>query len=93
MKATYITKWTDKEFTFLEYEYRGHKYIVEINNAKGNEPLSWQHKNAHARIDREIELEEKEKALEADPNYKLMSALEAFDKLYNYWENDVKPDF
>ena len=93
MKATFITKWTEKEFTFLEYEYRGHRYIVEINNAKGNEPLSWQHKNAQARIDREIELEEREKALEADPNYKSTTASEVFDMLLDYWENDTEPDF
>ena len=65
MKATFKRKWTEKVFnvfwTYLEYEYRGYTYIVEINNNKGNEPLSWQHRNAQARIDRIIEMENNEK--------------------------------
>lgn len=61
MKAKFIGKTYgsgyDKDFVFLEYEYRGRQYEVYENRAKGNEPLSWQHKNAQARIDRQIELE------------------------------------
>lgn len=61
MKAKFIEKTYgsgyDKDFVFLEYEYRGRQYEVYENRAKGNEPLSWQHKNAQARIDRQIELE------------------------------------
>ena len=29
------------------------------NRAKGNEPLAWQHRNAQAMIDRNIEISEK----------------------------------
>lgn len=47
----------DRNMVYLEYEYRGHRYTVYENRAKGNEPLSWQHKNAQADIDRDIELE------------------------------------
>ena len=65
MIATFKRKWTEKVFniswTYLEYEYRGHRYVVEINNSRGNEPLSWQHRNAQARIDRIIEMENSEK--------------------------------
>lgn len=64
-KAKFIGKYYgtgyERDFVYLEYEYRGHKYEVYENRAKGNEPLSWQHKNAQANIDRLIELKEKEK--------------------------------
>jgi hypothetical protein len=63
MKAKFIGKYYgtgfDRDYVYLEYEYRGRKYEVYENRAKGNEPLSWQHKNAQARIDDEIETEEK----------------------------------
>ena len=39
----------------MDYEYRNHTYTVYINTSKGNEPLSWQHKNNQAQIDRIIE--------------------------------------
>lgn len=55
MKAQYIGKHYgtgyDRDMVYLEYEYRGHRYEVYENRAKGNEPLSWQHRNAQARID------------------------------------------
>ena len=61
MKATFIGKYYGKGFdrnmVYLEYEYRGRTYTVYENRAKGNEPLSWQHRNAQADIDRSIELE------------------------------------
>ena len=70
-KAKYIGKFYgtgyNKDFDFLEYEYRGRKYDVYINRAKGNEPLSWQHANAQAEIDRSIEIEEKSKDQKSDP--------------------------
>ena len=54
-KAKYIGKYYgtgyNKDYVFLEYEYRGVKYEVYENRAKGNEPLSWQHKNAQLAID------------------------------------------
>lgn len=49
----------DRDSVYLEYEYRGITYIVYENIAKGNEPLSWQHRNAQDAIDRDIEIEEK----------------------------------
>ena len=62
-KAKFIGKYYgrgyDKDYIFIEYEYKGEKYEVYINTAKGNEPLSWQHKNAQARIDKMIELDNK----------------------------------
>lgn len=55
MKAKFIAKYYgrgyEKDYVFLEYEYRGHTYTVYENKAKGNEPLSWQHKSEQARID------------------------------------------
>lgn len=62
MKAKFIRKYYgsghERNFVFMDYEYRGREYTVYINTAKGNEPLSWQHKSEQARIDRLIELEE-----------------------------------
>ena len=45
----------NKDMVYLEYEYRGYRYEVYENRAKGNEPLSWQHANEQARIDVLIE--------------------------------------
>lgn len=62
-KAKFVGKWCGKGFdrdsVYLEYEYRGQTYIVYENRAKGNEPLAWQHRNAQAAIDRDIEVEKK----------------------------------
>lgn len=49
----------NRDFVYLEYEYRGHTYEVYENRARGNEPLAWQHRNEQARIDRLIEDAEK----------------------------------
>jgi hypothetical protein len=61
MKAQYIGKrygsGYDRDMVYLEYEYRGHRYEVYENRAKGNEPLSWQHRNEQARIDSIIKAE------------------------------------
>lgn len=54
-KAKFICRYYgrgyEKDYVFLEYEYRGHTYTVYENRARGNEPLSWQHKSWQARID------------------------------------------
>jgi hypothetical protein len=88
-RAKYIGKsygtGCDKDFVFLEYEYRGHTYEVYENRAKGNEPLSWQHANAQARIDHEIELEEKRK----ESNFVGESAQEGLDRFFEYLETGV----
>ena len=70
-KATYIGKsygtGYNKDFVYLEYEYRGYRYEVYENRAKGNEPLSWQHANEQARIDNLIEIKEKAANSNAQP--------------------------
>lgn len=66
-KSTYIGKSYDRDYVYLEYEYRGHRYEVYEHKTKGNEPLSWQHANNQARIDRLIELEEKEEQQQSEP--------------------------
>lgn len=70
-RARFISKYYgrgyEKDFIFLEYEYRGEKYEVYINTGKGNEPLSWQHKNAQARIDKMIELAQKTASEQKEP--------------------------
>lgn len=64
-KAKFIAKYYgrgyERDFVFMDYEYRGHTYTVYENRAKGNEPLSWQHKRAQADIDALIELEDRPK--------------------------------
>lgn len=61
MKAKFVAKYYgrgyEKDYVFLEYEYRGHTYTVYENRARGNEPLSWQHKSEQARIDKLIEIQ------------------------------------
>lgn len=57
----------NRHFVYLEYEYRGHTYEVYENRAKGNEPLAWQHRNAQAMIDRNIEIAEETKNHKGEP--------------------------
>jgi len=88
-KAKFIGKWLSRDFgneyVNLEYEYRGHTYVVYENRTKGNEPLAWQHRNEQARIDDEIELEEKYK--QADEQ-ELMSCDESLDYFFNLFGED-----
>ena len=63
MKAKFIRKYYgtgyERQFVFMDYEYRGREYTVYENRAKGNEPLAWQHRNAQATIDKELDKESK----------------------------------
>lgn len=69
MKAKYIGRHIVKAFgeyvVYLEYEYRGHTYVVEDNRTFGNKPLAQQHRDEQGRIDFLIAKEEaaKKKAL------------------------------
>ena len=60
MKAKFINKWYgtgyDRNTIYLEYEYRNERYVITENMAKGNEPLSWQHKTAQTRIDKMLDV-------------------------------------
>ena len=89
MEAQFIRKYYgtgfDKNYIYYDYEYRGHEYTVYVCSTKGNEPLSWQHKNEQARIDNLIELEQKQK--ENDTN--IMPADKAIDKLFGFWEGET----
>lgn len=62
-KAKFIREYTggkyEPKMIYRDYEYRGHEYTVYENLGKGNIPLSWQHKNYQAEIDRQIELDSK----------------------------------
>ncbi len=88
-KAEFVSKYYVKqngrytgeiEYT---YRYRGYEYQVNVNNGKGNEPLSWQHKNAQARIDKIIEIKEKENNTHTDgPDVE-----DTIKDLFTYWEN------
>jgi len=88
-KAKFIGKsygtGVNRDFVFLEYEYRGRTYEVYENRAKGNEPLSWQHANAQASIDAAIELEEKQK----ESNFVGEPAQEALDRFFEFLETGV----
>ena len=58
-KATFLRKYYGHGYTadmvYLDYSYRGHEYTVCENRVKGNEPLSWQHRQEQLRIDRLVE--------------------------------------
>lgn len=58
-KAKFIGKYHgtgyERDFVYLEYEYRGKTYTVYENRAKGNEPLAQQHKSEQALIDRQLD--------------------------------------
>lgn len=85
-KAKFLSRYEYRNFNDdiveLEYEYRGHKYTVEENRSKGNEPLSWQHRNAQARIDSMIEMEEREKERNTNTDND-----DWLKMLWGWWEN------
>lgn len=63
-RQTIMAKFIKKEYTvegfeMLTYSYRGKQYQVIDYGWHGGEPLSCQHKNEQAKIDQEIELENK----------------------------------
>lgn len=86
MKAKFITKYYgtgyDRDFVYLEYEYRGYRYTIYENHGKGNEPLSWQHRAEQARIDKIIEMEN-------DMNNETRSENidEVLNNLFTYWNS------
>ena len=91
MKARYIGKYNGTGYNchmiYLEYEYRGYTYTVYENTAKGNEPLSWQHRSEQARIDNIIKAKEQEKNLTAEEIEKAQKELEnAINDLFMFWE-------
>lgn len=91
MKARYIGKYNgtgyNRHMIYLEYEYRGYTYTVYENTAKGNEPLSWQHKAEQARIDNLIKAKEQEKNITKEEIEKAQKELEnAIDLLFMTWE-------
>lgn len=60
-KAEYSGKYYSNGYEIKEYKYRGRTYETYTHRTKGGEPLRWQHANAQARIDAEIEIEERSK--------------------------------
>ena len=87
MKAKFICKYIDKyqkDILYLEYEYRGHTYSVYQNISKGNEPLSWQHRYEQDRIDRLIDMEEKQTNQDSKNS---VSVEQSINELFEYWEN------
>lgn len=86
MKAKFIRKYSgtgyEKDFVFLDYEYKGHIYTIYQNYAKGNEPLSWQHRTAQDRIDKIIETENI-----SNDNEQVQNIDRVFEELYKTWES------
>lgn len=83
-KAKYIGRYSDRydrDSVSLEYEYRNEIYTVHVHNTKGNEPLAWQHANAQAKIDHEIELKEKYKQIDKSKVESVEDSLDYFFKL------------
>lgn len=87
-KAKFIRKYYgrgyDRDFVYMDYEYRGHEYTVYENRAKGNEPLAWQHKGEQLRIDRLVEKENAPKKLYRYED----SAQYGLDCLFECWAGD-----
>lgn len=90
MKARYIGKYNgtgyNRHMIYLEYEYKGYTYTVYENTAKGNEPLSWQHKAEQARIDSIIKAKEQEKNIAKEEIEKAQAELENAIDLFMNWE-------
>lgn len=67
-KAKLLHMWRDKNpfnrypAVHFEYEYRGYTYIITDEHNGYSEPMWVKHKNEQDRIDRIIELEEKQAA-------------------------------
>lgn len=84
-KAKFLSKYRYRKYneniTEITYEYRGHKYTVDINHNKGNEPLAWQHRNAQGRIDTIIEIENKKQEKSG------ISVDEALQEFLKYCDN------
>ena len=77
----------NRHMIYLEYEYRGYTYTVYENTAKGNEPLSWQHRAEQARIDNIIKAKEQEKNTTKEEIEKAQKDLEdAINDLFMFWE-------
>ena len=88
MKAKFIqayrySEW-NRSIVELEYEYRGHRYTVMEDKSKGNEPLAWQHRAEQDRIDRIIEMEERDSNTEAKESSN--SVDEALRQFFEEWE-------
>lgn len=79
-KAKFIRKYYgtgyDRHMVYMDYEYRGREYTVYENRAKGNEPLSWQHRSNQNYIDNLIEIKSRPKAdtkpIDLDEIWKMM---------------------
>lgn len=87
-KANFVRKYCgkgyDRDSVYLNYEYRGYEYTVYENRAKGNTPLSWQHKLQQARIDRLIDEQNKPKK-----QYRYEDSAEyGFDLFMRYVDGD-----
>lgn len=91
-KATFVRKYYgcgyDAHMVYIDYEYRGHEYTVCENRAKGNAPLSWQHRDEQSRIDQLIEWEERDKNAEQEPCRYEDPAQYALDQLYNFFDGE-----
>lgn len=92
MKAKYIGKsygtGYERDFVFLEYEYRGYTYEVYENRAKGNEPLAWQHKSHQAEIDRIIEINARMEENKKNRNEPIETVEESLDRWFRYLDGD-----
>lgn len=85
MKAKYIGKSFYRGYVYLEYEYRGHRYEVYEHETKGGEPLAWQHGNAQARIDKEIECKAKYQSKEYQSREKRTNDINEIGKELGWW--------
>ncbi len=78
----------EKYSTFVEYEYKGHKYEVEFANDYSYcvTPAHIQHADAQSKIDAQIEREQKE-LCNAYASNDVDAVQNALSTLFEYWNN------
>ena len=92
MNALFVRKYYghgyDAHMVYLDYTYRGHEYTVCENRAKGNAPLSWQHRSEQDRIDRLIEQEERDKNAKQEPCRYEGTADYVFEQFFRFLDGE-----
>ena len=89
-KGSYYGTGFDRNMIYADFEYRGHTYTVYENRSKGNIPIAWQHRNAQASIDAEIEREEKRKEYEETHEHRYEDTAEyGFNLFWKYVNGEI----
>lgn len=78
----------NRTYTSMEYSYKGRTYFVEDHgwHSASDEALWMQHKREQDRIDKLIELKDKEPVELVDTNNDPVT--DCLDKLFDYWNGN-----